>query len=149
MTPRALCELIPHTGRMCLISALVDWDVERIDCRSDSHRSPDNPLRHQGMLHGVHTIEYGAQAAAIHAGLIGRQRRNPPGPAVLAGASRVDIRATRLDDLPGPLEIQARCVLGLGGNAVYTFVVVHAGKELAQGRLMLVRPGGKPRAEGR
>jgi predicted hotdog family 3-hydroxylacyl-ACP dehydratase len=153
MTPEELCGLIPHAGRMCLISALVEWDAKRIQCRSDSHRSRDNPLRHRGRLHVVHAIEYGAQAAAIHAGLIGRAQGSAPEPAVLAGASQIELQATRLDDLQGPLEIRATRVLALGDNAVYVFAVGHAGKELAQGRLTLirsgVRPGLEPGAEGR
>jgi predicted hotdog family 3-hydroxylacyl-ACP dehydratase len=141
MMPKELCELIPHWGPMCLISTLMDWDEERIRCRSESHRSRDNPLRHQGRLHSVHAIEYGAQAAAIHAGLNGRERGSLPRPAVLAGASGVDLRVTRLDDLQGALEIWARCMVALGDNAIYEFSVGHAGQTLAKGRLILVRPG--------
>ena len=144
MTPEELCELIPHAGRMCLICALVDWDAERIRCRSDSHRSRDNPLRHQGRLHAAHAIEYGAQAAAIHAGLVGRARGSFPEPALLAGASQVELHATRLDDLLGPLEIRANRHLGLGENVIYAFAVGHCGTELATGRRTLVRPGVRP-----
>lgn len=140
MTPDALCELIPHGGRMCLISALVDWDHKQLHCRSDSHQSTDNPLRHRGQLHAVHAIEYGAQAAAIHAGLSGREWSTPPEPAVLAGAFEVSLRATRLDNIHGQLEISVRCVLGLSDNALYEFWVGHAGEELAKGRLILIRP---------
>jgi len=149
MTPEELCELIPHAGRMCLISALVDWDAEQIHCRSDSHRSIDNPLRHQGRLHGVHAIEYGAQAAAIHAGLVGQKRGSPPEPAVLAGASQVELHATRLDDLQGPLEIRANRLLGLGDDVIYAFAINHGGKELAKGRLILVGSRVRPGPEGR
>lgn len=149
MTPEQLCGLIPHSGRMCLISALVDWDEEKIHCRSATHRCLDNPLRHRGRLHSVHTIEYGAQAAAIHAGLIGLERGAPPRPAVLAGASRIALHATRLDDLRGPLEIEAHPMLLLGENAIYEFSVGHAGRTLAQGRLTLVRPGVESGAAGR
>jgi predicted hotdog family 3-hydroxylacyl-ACP dehydratase len=144
MTPEELCELIPHAGHMCLISAVVDWDAERIRCRSDSHRSRDNPLRHQGRLHAAHAIEYGAQAAAIHAGLVGRARGCLPEPALLAGASQVELHATRLDDLPGLLEILAKRLLVLGDNVIYAFAVGHRGTELAEGRLVLVRPGVRP-----
>lgn len=144
MTPEELCELIPHSGRMCLISTLMDWDEQQIHCRSDSHRSASNPLRTRGRLHSVHAIEYGAQAAAIHAGLVGRAQGTPPRPALLAGASDVDLRTPRLDDLLGPLEIRARFVLGIGDNAVYEFSVGHAGNELVRGRLALIRPSVEP-----
>jgi predicted hotdog family 3-hydroxylacyl-ACP dehydratase len=63
---------------------------------------------------------------------------------LLAGASQVELHATRLDDLLGPLEIRANRLLGLGENVIYAFAVDHGGTELAKGRLTLVRPGVGP-----
>ncbi len=62
--------LVPHAGRMCLIDRVLSWDPSQIHCEADSHRNPEHPLRHLGVLSAVHIIEYGAQAAAIHASLL-------------------------------------------------------------------------------
>ena len=64
--------LIPHQGAMCLLDDVVAWDDQRIHARSDSHRRDDNPLRSDGRLRAVHLCEYGAQAMAVHGGLVAR-----------------------------------------------------------------------------
>src|SRR5258708_35789368 len=64
--------LIPHSGLMCLLDEVVQWDDQSIACVSNTHRDPANPLRRQGHLSPVHAFEYGAQAAAIHGGLRAR-----------------------------------------------------------------------------
>ena len=64
--------LIPHSGLMCLLDEVVQWDDRSIACVSNTHRDPANPLRRQGRLSAVHAFEYGAQAAAIHGGLRAR-----------------------------------------------------------------------------
>ena len=43
---------IPHQGSMCLLDEVLSWDLQRISCRSISHRAPDNPLRAHGRLGG-------------------------------------------------------------------------------------------------
>ncbi|PYI82543.1 MAG: phosphotransferase, partial [Verrucomicrobia bacterium] len=61
--------LIPHSGLMCLLDSVIEWDDQSIICISNTHRDPANPLRREGQLSAVHAFEYGAQAAAVHGGL--------------------------------------------------------------------------------
>jgi len=37
--------LIPHSGLMCLLDEVVQWDDQSIACVSNTHRDPANPLR--------------------------------------------------------------------------------------------------------
>src|SRR5574337_1598768 len=66
--------LIPHAGTMCLLDAVCSWDERRIHAISTSHARADNPLRGEYGLHAVHLAEYGAQAMALHGGLLARAR---------------------------------------------------------------------------
>ena len=61
--------LIPHSGLMCLLDDVMQWDDRSIVCITNTHRDPANPLRREGCLAAVHAFEYGAQAAAVHGGL--------------------------------------------------------------------------------
>jgi predicted hotdog family 3-hydroxylacyl-ACP dehydratase len=64
--------LIPHSGLMCLLDEVTEWDQRSIVCITNTHRDPVNPLRREGCLAAVHAFEYGAQAAAVHGGLRAR-----------------------------------------------------------------------------
>ena len=59
-------------GAMSLIDEIVAWDADAIDAIANSHRRADHPLRSDERLRSVHLCEYGAQAMAIHGGLIAR-----------------------------------------------------------------------------
>ena len=37
--------LIPHTGTMCLLDEVLEWDEVHLHARSAGHRNADNPLR--------------------------------------------------------------------------------------------------------
>ena len=73
--------LIPHSGLMCLLDEVTQWDDRSITCVTNTHRDPANPLRRDGRLSAVHAFEYGAQAAAVHGGLRARSVGEiaPPG----------------------------------------------------------------------
>src|SRR5207247_9692194 len=61
--------LIPHSGLMCLLDEVTQWDDRSIVCITNTHRDPGNPLLREGRLSALHAFEYGAQAAAVHGGL--------------------------------------------------------------------------------
>jgi predicted hotdog family 3-hydroxylacyl-ACP dehydratase len=61
---------IPHQGDMCLLDAVHEWDEQSARCSASSHRAPNNPLRHNGRLGAACSIEYAAQAMAVHAALL-------------------------------------------------------------------------------
>ena len=69
-----IAALIPHAGPMCLLDAVLAWDMTTIACVASSHRSAGNPLAANDRLDAVCGVEYASQAMAVHAGLIGNGR---------------------------------------------------------------------------
>src|SRR5471030_209789 len=106
--------LIPHRGAMCLLDAVLVWDESRIHARAVSHLDPANPLRSDGMLRAVNLCEYGAQAMAIHGGLLARSAGSVAAPGMLVSLRAVELHVARIDDLPGDLLIQAEKLLDGG-----------------------------------
>jgi predicted hotdog family 3-hydroxylacyl-ACP dehydratase len=66
----SLAQFIPHSGPMVLLDRVVTWDENSIVCLAKSHKDPANPLRLNGCLSSVQTIEYTAQAVSLHAALM-------------------------------------------------------------------------------
>lgn len=126
--------LIPHAGAMCLLDEVVAWDDVRLHARSDSHRRADNPLRSDGRLRALHLCEYGAQAMAVHGGLLARAVGGTAAPGYLVSLREVELRVERIDDLPEALDVHAERLLGGGGSWQYAFRVEHRGVLLASGR---------------
>ncbi|MDB5969850.1 MAG: putative 3-hydroxydecyl-(acyl carrier protein) dehydratase [Hydrocarboniphaga sp.] len=126
--------LIPHAGRMCLLDRVVGWDADRVLCSSDSHRADDHPLRADGQLSAIHLIEYAAQAAAVHGGLLVRA----PSPGVLASVRDLQLQVGRIDDIDAPLEITAHRRIASAAGSIYDFEVSAAGRQLASGRLSVM-----------
>src|SRR6059058_4056572 len=104
--------LIPHSGLMCLLDEVTQWDDRSIVSISNTHRDPANPLRRYGRLSAVHAFEYGAQAAAIHGGLRARAAGTIAPARYLAALRDAHLYVDRLDDLASPLEIRAQRLFG-------------------------------------
>lgn len=132
------CHLIPHSGSMCLIDRILDWDETTIRCSTSTHRSPDNPLSEGGCLHAVCGIEYAAQAAALHGGLLAERAGKPAAPGVLAAIRQVRMRVHRLDDLPDDLVIAADCQWADAGGLLYDFTVDAGLERVLDGRLAVI-----------
>jgi len=118
----AISQLIPHQGPMCLLDEVFMWDDDRVVCRSEGHRSPDNPLRARGRLSSLHAIEYAAQAMAVHQRLAGRgEARIAYG--LLVSVRDVSLAVDRLDTLPSPLVIAATRIAATVESLTYRFCV--------------------------
>lgn len=126
--------LIPHQGAMCLWDEVLDWDPQSIRLRSATHRDPAHPLRRGDRLHAVHLCEYGAQAMAVHGGVLARERGARAGAGFLVALRGVALHVARIDDLPGPLECEAEALVVGDGGQQYAFRITHAGMLLAEGR---------------
>lgn len=133
-TREAIAALIPHQGLMCLWESVPEWDEDRILARSDGHRDPAHPLRGGDGLHAVHLCEYGAQLMAVHGGLLARAHGGRAKAGVLVALRGVELRAARIDDLPGTLEGRARKLIATDDSWQYEFEIFHAGELLATGR---------------
>jgi predicted hotdog family 3-hydroxylacyl-ACP dehydratase len=133
---------MPHRGAMCLLERMVAWDEGRIECLARGHRDPAHPLRSASGLMAGMAIEYAAQAAALHGGLLAEAGGTTAPPGYLASAREVRLGAWRLDDLPAAAD-DALCIVaerqaGDAGRLLYAFRIDHGGREIASGRLAVV-----------
>ena len=112
-------DLIPHEGSMVLIDQVDDWDLNRISCSSRSHLLSNNPLIVNNSLSSIHLIEYGAQAMAIHRGLLTGESLQ----GFLAAVRDAKFFIDNLDNVHGALYIQAIFELKINDNVVYTINV--------------------------
>lgn len=133
-----IARLIPHSGSMCLLERLDAWDPQQIHCSAASHRDCTNPLRTATGLLAPCAIEYAAQAMALHGALIGQEAGTAARPGFLASARGVQFHRLRLDDLPGPLDIEATRQAGDAQQILYSFRITHAGKPVCDGRATVV-----------
>ena len=133
----AIAARIPHQGSMCLLDAVSEWDDTRIVCRAGSHRDPANPLRADGRLGAANGIEYAAQAMAMHGALLAGSEAAPR-QGFLTSVRSVALHVTRLDDLPGELEIHAERLSGDGNTVLYAFALQHAATCLLAGRATVI-----------
>lgn len=122
---------------MCLLDAVLEWSETSISCRAVSHTDPAHPLRAAGRLGAANGIEYAAQAMAIHGALLVGQD-DTPRQGYLTSVRCVTLHVDRLDDLSGPLAIQAERLSGDANNILYRFLVCHAGRCLLEGRAAVV-----------
>jgi predicted hotdog family 3-hydroxylacyl-ACP dehydratase len=134
-----IAELIPHQGAMSLLDQVATWDETMIVALSATHRAPDNPLRSHGRLRAVHLCEYGAQAAALHGGLIAHAAGAVAQPGYLVALRDVALLCDYLEELAGELQIRAELLLQDSGSWQYQFAAAHAGVTLATGRLAIIR----------
>lgn len=130
----AIAQRVPHTGVMCLLDAVVDWDARIIECEAGEPR-PEHPLAREGRLPAIAAVEYAAQATAVHGALLDGVDEARPG--MLAKLSGVELGAD-----PVPLDgerLTVRCEL-LGrtdAGSQYEFVVRNRTGLLARGRLIV------------
>lgn len=127
--------LLPHAGTARMIERVVRWDRESIVAATTRHQAADNPLRKDGRLATVHLAEFGAQAMAIHGGLLIMADGGTPRPALLVSVRDLVLACEFVDDLAGELEITARVLLASPANFQYAFEVRHDGAPIASGRV--------------
>lgn len=141
-----IAALVPHAGDMCLWDEVLHWDAQSIRLRTQRHRDPAHPLRNGGVLHAVHLCEYGAQAMAVHGGLLAQAGGEAVRPGMLVALRGVELAVARIDDLPGPLDVEAHCLIADAAGSQYRFVVTHEGRTLAHGRAAVLHSTGEESA---
>jgi predicted hotdog family 3-hydroxylacyl-ACP dehydratase len=133
---------IPHRGPMCLLERMTACSAGAIECIAVNHRDPRHPLRSASGLLASATIEYAAQAMALHGALAAAAEARPTTPGFLASARDVRLACRRLDDLPllapDELVVRAERQAADGERILYGFRVAHGARELASGRIAVV-----------
>ncbi len=134
-----LCSLIPHAGGMCLLDAVENWDETSISCVANSHRDPSNPLRRNDQLNAVHLLEYGAQAMAVHGGLLEHMKGNLDAPKLLVALRDAKFQVQRIDTIPGDIIIEASALLNIDDGQIYKFKILSHGQVLCSARATVMR----------
>ena len=134
----AIAALVPHAGGMCLWDAVIAWDDTTIRLRAHNHRDLSHPLRSHDSLRALHLCEYGAQAMAVHGGLLARRTGSRAPSGMLVALRGVELHVARLDDLPGALECEAEALVRSDDAQQYAFRIRHAGMLLAEGRAAVI-----------
>ena len=129
-----LCSLIPHSGSMCLLDDVLEWNDETILCETRSHLLPDNPLRCEQGLSAIQGIEYGAQAMAVHGGLLAQREGKEISQGFLVAARNIDISIEWLDKIDGPLIVRARMIMHDDKHSIYEFELSANAQVLVKGR---------------
>jgi len=131
--------LIPHSGAMCLLDSVARFSAEEIVCTSISHRDPDNPLYQEGELPILALVEYAAQAAAVHAALVGAGIGDER-TALLGAVRNITCVHGSVPARIAQLCITARALLQTEDGAIYGFTVAGDDTALTGGRLVLAIP---------
>jgi len=130
-----IAELVPHSGRMLLLSHVIAHTPEKTVCAVDLERSE---LFHDtdGSVPGWVSLEYMAQCIAAHAGLVSGSRGERQRPGLFLGSRRTRIHVDAFH--PGQcLQVTSRHLRGEARLAWFDCAVEDAadGATLAQGRL--------------
>lgn len=133
-----IARLIPHHGNMCLLSNVDSFDTQNIQCSASSHRSLDNPLRENMILHAVCGVEYAAQAMAVHGSLLSRKKSSQPRGGRLASVRSVDIFVTRLDTVEENLDVRATILMNDENSMMYEFTLSTPSLILLQGKATVI-----------
>jgi predicted hotdog family 3-hydroxylacyl-ACP dehydratase len=133
----AIRALILHAGNMCLLDSVEQWNNERIQCATRTHRDPDHPLRCDGALSAIHLVEYASQAAALHGALLARNASAGPAPGMLAAIRNLQLSVDRIDTLPQALTIVAVRRLAQTDGVLYEFQALCDSVLLGEGRLAI------------
>ncbi|HKY91737.1 MAG TPA: hypothetical protein VJM11_11890 [Nevskiaceae bacterium] len=139
-----LLSLVPHAGAMCLLEEVESWSRTAIVCVATRHGDPRHPLRHGDRLSAIHLIEYGAQAMAVHGGLLARDAGRAPPSGLLVSARNVVLHAERLDDITEKLLVTATALAVDPRGWTYAFEVRTQARVLAGGRLAVLLDGASP-----
>jgi predicted hotdog family 3-hydroxylacyl-ACP dehydratase len=138
ITKAEIRTMIPHSGMMCLLDEVRQWDDRSIVCITNTHLDPLNPLRRGVSLSALHAFEYGAQAAAVHGGLLARSLGTKAAPGYLAALRDGRLHVARLERIHLPLRICATRLFGDRANTVYEWLISAASVLVAEGRIIIV-----------
>ena len=125
---------------MCLLDEVIEWNAERIRCRSASHHRADNVLRAHGRLGVACGVEYAAQAMAVHGALRAATEAKILQAAPVARAGMLTsvrgltMHVDRLDDVGGDLYASATYLIGDSTIVLYEFTVGDSNQTLLAGR---------------
>ncbi len=131
---------------MCLLERVERYGDEMIVCTTTSHRSMNHPLRIDGQLSAIHLCEYGAQAMAVHGGLLAQAHGSVAKPGLLVALREVKLSVDTVDSTFDHLEVSATRISASDSAWQYRFSISAGEIELASGRatVMMRETSDKP-----
>ncbi len=138
LSRQAIAALVPHQGAMCLLDRALEWDAGRILCEAESHATPGNPLRRDGMLPAVCGLEFALQAMALHGAL--SAGGVPQRAGFVSSLRDVRMAIDRLDTIAGPLRIEAVALVAEESGFIYRFDIAGEGRSLLSGQAAVIIP---------
>jgi predicted hotdog family 3-hydroxylacyl-ACP dehydratase len=132
----AIADLIPHADAMLLLDSVVEHAPEFTICSVDLRASALFADADGGVPSWL-GLEYIAQCAAVHGGLV-RPAGHPPRPGLLLGSRRLHLHTDRFEPDQPDLEVMARHHRGESGLVAFDGSVKNPqGDVLAEGRINL------------
>ena len=132
----AIAARLPHTGRMCLLDRVLQWDEHRIRCSAVSHRDADNPLREGAGLATLAGIEYAAQAAAVHGALL--RGETLPRSGVLASLKNVIATRPWMHEIVEDIVSEANLLHSDPAGGIFAFAVFASEERILSGQFTLM-----------
>lgn len=132
-----VAKLIPHAGKMCLLERVVDWNDTMIVVATSSHCDKENPLRSDDRLRAIHLCEYGAQAMAVHGGLLASVEGTRAQPGLLVSLRNIELFCDTIDQMSNELVVTARRVQQTHSAWQYDFEICHDLEQLCAGRAVV------------
>ena len=135
-----VADVLPHRGRMVLLSRVLEHSVERTVCSVEI--DVDAPfLEPTGLVPAWIAVEYMAQCVAAHAGLCARAKGEPVKIGFLIGSRRLEFRTDgfRVGQV---LAVEATHVWGESESALFACrLLAHgSGAPLVEGNLNVFLP---------
>jgi predicted hotdog family 3-hydroxylacyl-ACP dehydratase len=127
-----IAKLVPHAGTMVLLDQVISHDQESIDCYALVEPGAHHPLARDGRLPATALAEYGAQAMAVHGGLLA-PAGTPPRPGRLVALGQLELAVDAISE-PTALAIRASCLGGDPSGQMYQFEIRSGDQWLARGR---------------
>ena len=139
-------DLLPHGADMVLLDAVLCCDEQSLTASSARHQQPYHPLAWAaatggldavGRIAAVHLLEYAAQAAALHIGLMQSRdaaaAQSTPVPGVLAYVRELQLACAHIAHDDPLLHIEVRRKARIPGGFAYAFSACAAERVLATG----------------
>lgn len=131
--------LIPHEGEMCLWDSVLAFDDASIHCRTARHLANAHPLKTNGHLSKLHLIEFGAQAIAIHGGLLNKRIQKTPRPGYLASIKNIHFET--FNDQTPHIFCHSTQIMADDQSKLYQFELTDNEQRLmCSGRALVIHP---------
>ena len=154
--------LLPHGQSMSMIDEVTQWDDSQITCISKAHLRKNNPLSDGTPSSTIILVEYAAQSAAIHAGLLQEEQlqeglvqegllQESQGKtlsgsqaAYIGSLKNIEMHQQTIANSVSLISIKATIELLTSTGAIYDFSAYGDETLLIEGRLLLALPSSSP-----